>query len=137
MGGEACSWSEHADEGNLDDRLGIKLAASAHRFWSGDGGGGLVEAKRRLAKFRCHLRRRGWRMGPVIPDYCPVGPPDLMPHQLVAAAGGAVGGAAAMAKAPTATALGASEMKQCGEDRDYVCTACESATKEELLLQVS
>ena len=52
LGGEACSWSEHADEGNLDDRLGIKLAASAHHFWSSEDGVNIVEV-RGNALFSC------------------------------------------------------------------------------------
>ena len=163
VGGEACSWAEHADEGNLDDRLGIKLAASAHQFWSGSHGsgaaaadGGLIEAKRRLAKFRCHLRRRGWRIGPVIPDYCPVEPLELLPHQLAAGVKGAEG-AAGVKGAAGAAGAGQDQASRiasvepvgtadAGADRVGAAGAaaggsaegwCDGMSKEEMLQQVT
>ena len=36
LGGETSSWSEHADEVNLQERVLIRAAAVAERLWSGE-----------------------------------------------------------------------------------------------------
>ena len=74
LGGESCSWSEHAGPSNLDNRIFKTLPAIAERLWSQDS---LTQSRDgmtlfRLAAMDCHLRRAaGIRVASPTPDYCP------------------------------------------------------------------
>ena len=69
LGGEASSWSETADEHNLQPRVLTRAAAAAERLWSGPPSR-LEHARARLTAMRCRLVRRGLHAEPVVPDHC-------------------------------------------------------------------
>lgn len=76
LGGEACSWEEHADEANLEHRIFSRLPSVAERLWSPaektERGVQPVD-KPRIGRTLCRLRQHEEiRVGPVFPDYCPV-----------------------------------------------------------------
>jgi hexosaminidase len=73
LGGEACSWAEHADGANVDHRVFARLGAVAERLWSSEKVRDVADAKARLMEARCRLRRRGLRVGPLAPDHCSLG----------------------------------------------------------------
>lgn len=70
LGGEACSWSEHVDEANLEHRIFQRLPAVAERLWSAKEVRNIRKAKPRLSTYLCRLKRMGIRVGPIEPDYC-------------------------------------------------------------------
>lgn len=59
LGGEACSWEETTDSGNLEASLWPRSAAVAERLWSPQSINSTEAARPRLAAFRCLLNRRG------------------------------------------------------------------------------
>lgn len=69
LGGEASSWSEHADPANLQQRVFTRAAAVAERLWSG-APSSTDTARQRLAALRCRLVQRGLQASPVLPDHC-------------------------------------------------------------------
>ena len=70
LGGEACSWSESADEANVGDRIFKRLPAVAERLWSPASVNDVERAQERLSPFLCRLRRLGVRVGPIRPNFC-------------------------------------------------------------------
>eukprot|EP00729_Bicosta_minor_P010962 gene10962-2656_t len=74
LGGESCSWGEHAGASNLDHRIFKALPAVAERLWSP---AVLTDSRDGMTTFRitvmdCHLRRAaGIRVAAPSPDYCP------------------------------------------------------------------
>ena len=82
-GGEACSWSEHVNEDNVDHRIFEKLPAIAERLWSTKEATGSSAAAaagerdvmgsiaRRMGRVLCMLKQReGILVGPIYPDFC-------------------------------------------------------------------
>lgn len=72
LGGELSAWGENVDLVNIDERLWHRGPALAERLWSEDFTADINDVRNRLAEYRCKLVRRGFRMGPVQPDYCDV-----------------------------------------------------------------
>ena len=79
-GGEACSWSEHANEMNTEHRIFSRLPSIAERLWSTSEftenavqSSTVAETARRLGGILCRLNKRvGLRVAPAYPDYCGV-----------------------------------------------------------------
>jgi hexosaminidase len=73
FGGELSSWDENADRTNIDTRLFQRGNAVAERLWSSSSVVDTIDARVRLAEFRCKQNRRiGTTVGPLFPDYCDV-----------------------------------------------------------------
>lgn len=76
FGGEACSWSEHQDASNIDDRIFRNVPALAERLWSSDDFTKMSRRNMRQTAHRfgiqlCRLRKRmGIRVRPAFPDFC-------------------------------------------------------------------
>ena len=70
LGGEASSWSEHADPANLFNRIMTRSAVVAERLWSREKSSSLDAVRQRLAALRCRLMLRGIVADPVMPDHC-------------------------------------------------------------------
>ena len=67
------SWDENADRTNIDTRIFQRGNAVAERLWSDSSVVDTVDARVRLAEFRCKQNRRiGTTIGPLFPDYCDV-----------------------------------------------------------------
>jgi|EP00945_MAST-04E_sp_MAST-4E-sp1_P000963 hypothetical protein len=83
LGGEACSWEEHASGANLDHRIFSRLPSIAERLWSPKAStvaGVQPVDKPRIGRTLCHLKQfSGLRVGPVFPDYCPLPQTMMMP----------------------------------------------------------
>ena len=78
LGGEACSWSEHANEANVEHRIFSRLPSVAERLWSPAAAttaavevASRPELARRLGAMLCGLRQRaGLNVGAAYPDFC-------------------------------------------------------------------
>ena len=81
LGGETSSWSEHADEVNLQERVLIRAAAVAERLWSGEKSE-IDIARQRLSAWRCRMLRRGFRPSAVLPDACEAGTVASTPEEV-------------------------------------------------------
>lgn len=73
LGGEACMWGEMVDETNIVGRVWPRASAIAERLWSSKQQTNEVEqAKPRLDKHVCYMRRRGVAAAPATgPGFCP------------------------------------------------------------------
>lgn len=65
-GGEACAWSEHMDDANIENRIWPRTAAVAEKLWNRKQTAIANDTKDRLNTFSCLLRRRGVPSGPGI-----------------------------------------------------------------------
>lgn len=78
LGGEACSWSEHANNANVEHRIFSRLPAVAERLWSSaevtDPAINMpsrAHLARRYGAALCSLHQRaGLSVGPAYPDFC-------------------------------------------------------------------
>ena len=78
LGGEACSWSEHANEVNMEHRIFSRLPSVAERLWSPAAAttaametSSRPALARRLGATLCGLRQRAEiAVGPAYPDFC-------------------------------------------------------------------
>lgn len=69
LGGEACMWTEYADETNVIQQSWPQASAVAEVLWSR--AGNTTEAAARLEEHVCRMRRRGVPAEPANgPGYC-------------------------------------------------------------------
>ena len=73
MGGEACSWMEHADEQSVENRIFQRLPALAERLWSN------AEVRRndrtlpRIAHSLCRMKKTKFlSVSSLFPDFCSI-----------------------------------------------------------------
>lgn len=71
LGGEACMWSEYADNYNIVPRTWPRASAVAERLWSSRDVRSIEPAQKRLEEHRCRLSRRGYPVQSINgPGYC-------------------------------------------------------------------
>jgi len=72
LGGEACQWGEQVDQSNIIARIWPRASAVAERLWSPQYVNDTEKAQARLIHHRCYdQNKRGFRAGPLRPDFCP------------------------------------------------------------------
>jgi hexosaminidase len=69
LGGEAASWSEHADEANVEHRVFGRLPAVAERLWSARRASA-ANRRFRWPLLTCELKRLGLRVAAPVPNFC-------------------------------------------------------------------
>ena len=71
LGGEACIWTEFADETNIISRSWPRASATAERLWSPRDVRNIGDFARRVEQLRCRMKGRGIMAEPIVgPGYC-------------------------------------------------------------------
>ena len=70
LGGEVAMWGEYVDDANIESYIFPRAMAVGERLWSNRNQTDIDDAADRLSLHRCRMVARGFRSGPIRPDYC-------------------------------------------------------------------